>query len=280
MLGLVVLFTFIAVFLLVIVISAIVSKGLEQYEDRYASKGTQTLEGMFMFVSPRQIVVLSMAAMLIFFLLGLASVNLIAGVLLGILGFLFPLLGIRHLRKKRIQKFERQLVDALVQMAAAFKAGLTLPQAAENIAREMPPPLGQEFDLLVKEIKLGVAVEEAMENLAARVQSDDMELVTVSTNVSRKLGGNMAEMYDIISGTIRERFRLEGKIQSLVAQGKMQAMVVAVMPLVLGIALNHCRPDLMQPMLHHRFGYILIGAIILMELMGVWLIRKIVAIDV
>ena len=280
MLGLVVLFTFVAVFLLVIVISAIVSKGLEQYEDRYAAKGVQTLEGMFMFVSPRQIVVLSMAAMLIFFLLGLATVNLVAGILLGILGFLFPLLGIRHLRKKRIQKFERQLVDALVQMAAAFKAGLTLPQAAENIAREMPPPLGQEFDLLVKEIKLGVSVEEAMENLAARVQSDDMELVTVSTNVSRKLGGNMAEMYDIISGTIRERFRLEGKIQSLVAQGKMQAMVVAVMPLVLGIVLNHCRPDLMQPMLNHRFGYILIGCIILMELMGIWRILKIVAIDV
>jgi tight adherence protein B len=280
LLGLVVLFTFVAVFLLVVVISAIISRGLEQYEDRYATKGTQTLEGMFLFVTPRQIVVLSVSAMLIFFLLGLATVNLVAGLLLGFFGFLIPLMGIRHLRKKRIAKFNRQLVDALVQMAAAFKAGLTLPQAAENIAREMPPPLGQEFDLLVKEIKLGIAVEEALENAAARVSSEDMELVVVSTNVSRKLGGNMAEMYDIIAGTIRERFRLEGKIQSLVAQGKMQAWVVAMMPLVLGIALNHCRPDLMQPMLHHRFGYILIGCIILMELMGVWLIRRIVNIDI
>ncbi|MDY0000891.1 MAG: type II secretion system F family protein [Polyangia bacterium] len=280
MLGLVVLFTFVSVFILVVVISGIMTWGVEQYEDRYATKGTKTLEGMFMFVTPRQIVLLSVSAMLVFFLLGLASLNLVAGLLLGVIGFLVPLMGIRHLRKKRIAKFNRQLVDSLVQMSAAFKAGLTLPQAAENIAREMPPPLGQEFDLLVKEIKLGITVEEALENTAARVGSDDMELVVVSTNISRKLGGNMAEMYDIIAGTIRERFRLEGKIQSLVAQGKMQAWVVALMPLAIGIALNHCRPDLMQPMLHHRFGYILIGCIILMELMGIWLIRRIVNIDV
>lgn len=280
MLGLIVLFTFVSVFMLVIVISAILAKGLEQYESRYATRGTQTLEGMFLFVSPRQIVLLSIASLAVFFLLGLATVNVIAGVLLGLLGFLFPFLGIRHLKKKRIMKFERQLVDALIQMSAAFKAGLTLPQAAENIAREMPPPLGQEFDLLVKEIKLGIAVEEALENLSARVQSDDLELVVVATNVSRKLGGNMAEMYDIISATIRERFRLEGKIRSLVAQGKMQAWVVGLMPLALGIVMNHCRPDLMQPMLHSRFGMGLIGAILIMELLGIWLIRRIVAIDV
>jgi tight adherence protein B len=280
LLGLILLFTFVSVFILVVVISGIINKGLDQYETRYATKGVRTLEGMFMFVTPRQIVVISVACMVILFLLGLAGVNLVAGVLLGIGGFLAPLLMIRRIRKQRIEKFDRQLTDSLVQMAAAFKAGLTLPQAAENIAHEMPPPLGQEFDLFVKELKLGVAIEEALENMAARVGSEDLELVVVSTNVSRKLGGNMAEMYDIISSTIRERFRLEGKIKSLVAQGKMQAVVVAVMPLVLGLVLNHCRPDLMQPMLQHRFGYILIGAIIVMELMGVFLIRKIVAIDV
>ncbi len=280
MLGLVVLFTFIAVFILVVVVSAIITRGLEQYEDRYATRGVNTLEGMFMFVTPRQILILSVSLGCIFFLLGLAVMNVVAGLILGVLGFVTPLVGIRHLRKKRIQKFERQLVDALVQMAAAFKAGLTLPQASENVAREMPQPIGQEFDLFVKELKLGLSVEEGLENMAARVGSEDLELVVISTNVSRKLGGNMAEMYDIIASTIRERFRLEGKIQSLVAQGKMQAWVVASMPLILGLVLNHCRPDLMQPMLHHRFGYILIGCIILMEIMGIWLIRRIVSIDV
>ncbi len=280
MLGLIVLFTFIAVFILVVVVSAIVSRGLEQYEDRYATKGTQTLEGMFMFVTPHQIGVLSIAMGCIFFLLGLAAMNLVAGIILGVAGFVTPMMGIRHMRIKRIKKFDRQMVDALVQMAAAFKAGLTLPQASENVAREMPAPIGQEFDLFVKELKLGVSVEEALENMSHRVGSEDLELVVISTNVSRKLGGNMAEMYDIIASTIRERFRLEGKIQSLVAQGKMQAWVVASMPLVLGLVLNHCRPDLMQPMLHHKFGYILIGCIILMEIMGIWLIRRIISIDV
>lgn len=280
MLGLILLFTFVSIFILVVVISGIINKGLEQYETRYAVKGVRTLEGMFMFVSPRQIVVISVAAAGILFLVGFAGVNLIAGVLLGLCGFIAPLMMIRRIRRQRIEKFDRQMTDALVQMAAAFKAGLTLPQAAENIAKEMPPPIGQEFDLLVKELKLGVAVEEALENMATRVGSEDLDLVVVSTNVSRKLGGNMAEMYDIISATIRERFRLEGKIKSLVAQGKMQAWVVGLMPLVLGLVLNHCRPDLMQPMLHHSFGYLLIGAIIVMETLGVFLIMKIVAIDV
>jgi len=280
MLGIVLLMSFISAFVLVLIIFSVVNRGLEEYEDRYATKGAQNLENMFMFITTRQLVVLTVSVASVFLLLGMVLMNIYAGLILAAFGFFFPFIGIRYLKKKRISKFNRQLVDALTQMSAAFKAGLTLPQAADNISKEIPPPLGQEFSLFVKEIKLGTPIDEALTNLSMRVGSEDLDLVVTSTNIARQLGGNMAEMYDIISATIRERFRLEGRIAALTAQGKMQGWVVALMPLGLGAFLYYYRPDLMIPMLASNFGKILVGAIILMEILGMLMIRKIVNIDV
>ena len=280
MLGIVLLMSFISAFVLVLIIFSVVNRGLEEYEDRYATKGAQNLENMFLFISTRQLVVLTVAVASVFFLLGLVLANIYVAFMLGAFGFFIPFIGIRYLKKKRVEKFNRQLVDALTQMSAAFKAGLTLPQAADNISKEIPPPLGQEFSLLVKEIKLGIPIDEALTNMCTRVNSEDLDLVVTSTNIARQLGGNMAEMYDIISATIRERFRLEGRIKALTAQGKMQGWVVALMPLALGLFLYYYRPDLMKPMLAANFGKILVGAIILMEVLGMLFIRKIVNIDV
>lgn len=280
MLGIVLLMSFLSAFVLVLIIFSVVNRGLEEYEDRYATKGAQNLENMFLFISTRQLVVLTVAVASVFFLLGLVLANIYVAVMLGAFGFFIPFLGIRYLKKKRVEKFNRQLVDALTQMSAAFKAGLTLPQAADNISKEIPPPLGQEFSLLVKEIKLGTPIDEALTNMCTRVNSEDLDLVVTSTNIARQLGGNMAEMYDIVSATIRERFRLEGRIKALTAQGKMQGWVVALMPLALGVFLYYYRPDLMKPMLAANFGKILVGAIILMEVLGMLFIRKIVNIDV
>lgn len=280
MLGIVLLTTFIAACILVLVIFSVVKRGLEQYEDKYATKGTKSLEDMFFFVTTRQVLMLTVAISSVFFLFGFLIFNLIMGLILGAFGFVFPFVGIRYLRKRRIRQFEKQLVDALTQMSAAFKAGLTLPQAAENISQEIGPPLGQEFSLFIRELKLGVPMEEALTNMSGRVGSDDLDLVVTSTNISRQLGGNMAEMYDIISATIRERFRLEGRIRALTSQGKLQGWVVACMPVALGLFLNWWRPDLMKPMLAHPFGWGLIGVIALMLLLGVLFIRRIVNIDV
>jgi tight adherence protein B len=197
-----------------------------------------------------------------------------------IFGFYLPMLLVRYYRRRRIKSFNTQLVDALQAMANAFKAGLTFPQAIEHISREAMSPLGQEFGLFVKEVKLGVPLEEALINMGKRVGSEDLDLVVVSTNIARQLGGNMAEMFETISATIRERFRLEGKIDAITSQGRMQGWIVSALPIALGVALNYMRPDLMEPMLDHWFGMVLIAAIILMEFLGIVIIRKIVAIDV
>ncbi|CAM4481235.1 type II secretion system F family protein [Corallococcus exiguus] len=269
-----------SVFFFSLVIFSVLSKAYEQYQERYVAKSMNDLSDMFLFIDARQMLILNIACMCLLGILSYIVFNPILAVLATIFGFFLPMLLVKHYRKRRIKKFNVQLVDALQAMANAFKAGLTFPQAIEHVAREAMPPLSQEFGLFVKEVKLGVPLEEALVNMGKRVGSDDLELVVVSTNIARQLGGNMAEMFETISTVIRERFRLEGKIDALTSQGKLQGWIVAAMPAVLGMVLNYMRPDLMEPMMNHIFGYILVTIIAIMEIMGILIIRRIVNIDI
>lgn len=267
-------------FFLMLVMLGVLSKAYEQYQERYIVKSMNDLSDMFLFIDPRQMLVLNIASMLLLGVFSYLVINPLVAIGATIFGFFLPMMLVKHYRVRRIKRFNAQLVDALQAMANAFKAGLTFQQSVEQIARDSYPPLQQEFGLFVKEAKLGVPLEEALNNMARRVGSDDLDLVATATNISRQLGGNMAEMYETLSGTIRERFRLEGKIDALTAQGKLQGWVVAAMPLVLGVVLNYMRPDLMQPMLDHIFGYILVAAIMVMEVLGILIIRRITNIDI
>ncbi|KFA94604.1 MULTISPECIES: type II secretion system F family protein [Archangium] len=269
-----------SVFFFSLVIFTVLAKAYEQYQERYVVKSMNDLSDMFLFIDARQLLVLNIASMCLLGILTYIIFNPILCVVATIFGFFLPIILVKHYRKRRIKKFNVQLVDALQAMANAFKAGLTFPQAIEHVAREAQPPLAQEFGLFVKEVKLGVPLEEALINMGRRVGSDDLELVVVATNIARQLGGNMAEMFETISSVIRERFRLEGKIDALTAQGKLQGWVVAAMPAILGLVLNYMRPDLMEPMMDHWFGYILVTVIAIMEVLGVIIIRRIVNIDI
>jgi tight adherence protein B len=269
-----------SVFFFALVIFGVLSKAYEQYQERYVVKSMNDLSDMFLFIDPRQMLILNISSMCLLGIITYVMLGPLVGIGSTIFGFFLPMILVRYYRKRRIKKFNTQLVDALQAMANAFKAGLTFPQAIEHVAREAMPPLAQEFGLFVKEVKLGVPLEEALVNMGRRVGSDDLELVVVSTNIARQLGGNMAEMFETISATIRERFRLEGKIDALTSQGRLQGWVVASMPAVLGMVLNYMRPDLMGPMLDHWFGYLLVLAIVIMEILGLLIIRRIVNIDI
>lgn len=271
------------VFFLALVVLGILGRAFERYKERYVVKSMSDLSDMFLFVDPGQILVLNICLMIALASTGFWLGGPLLGGIFGFVGFFLPSSATKFYRKRRIQRFNSQLVEALQQMANALKAGLTFAQAIEALAKESKPPLQQEFSLFVKEVKLGVSLEDALMNMAKRVGSDDLELVATSTNIARSLGGNMAEMFETISGTIRERFRLEGKIDALTSQGRMQGWIVASMPIALGLILNWMRPDLMQPMFEGEkwwFGYLLLIGILLMEALGIFLIQKIVDIDV
>jgi len=268
------------VFFLATVVAALLRGAFEQYQARYVTTSLRELSDMFLFVEPRQLVVLNVAAMVSLAVLGswLGGPLLCAGT--GALGFFAPVVGVRLYRRRRRSMFDAQLTDALQQMANALRAGLTFQQASEQVGREAPAPLGQEFGLYAKEVRLGTSSEEALLAMVRRVGSEDFELVATSTNIARQLGGNLSDMFETIAETIRERFRLEGKIRALTSQGKLQGLVVATLPLWVGLFLDWYRPDLMQPMFAHAYGYILVATIALLEAIGFVLIRRIVTIDV
>ncbi len=280
-----ILFLVIAIFSSVVLLTVsmfeILNKSAEEYQKKYLSKASNDFETMFIYITPGQLFFLNIALTGFIFIL---SFMIFEGwtfrIIFSGVGFWLPSYIMKKFKAKRLEKFNRQLVDSLVQMANAFKAGLSFPQAMENIAQESEAPLALEFELALKEMKLGVPVEEALLGMAKRVQSEDLDLTVISTNIARQMGGNMSEMYDTISTTIRERFRLEGKIKALTSQGKLQGIIVAILPLALGLVLAQMRPDLMEPFLDSWFGTILIVAILIMEVLGGFVIKKIITIDV
>jgi tight adherence protein B len=269
-----------SVFFFSLVIAGVLSKAYEQYQERYVVKSMNDLSDMFLFIEPGQIILLNIAALLVFAAVGYWLGGAFFGTIAAVAGFFAPAGAVRFYRLRRIKLFNTQLTEALQQLANALRAGLTFQQAMDQIGRESSAPLRQEFGLFTKEVKLGVPLEEALVNMANRVGSEDLELVATSTNIARQLGGNMAEMFETIAATIRERFRLEGKINALTSQGKLQGWIVASLPLWIGLFFNWYRPDLMEPMFENAYGYILISVILMLETIGFLLIRRIVAIDV
>ncbi|MBN2493700.1 MAG: type II secretion system F family protein [Deltaproteobacteria bacterium] len=278
--GLTMILTMGAVFMFALVIMSVLSRAFETYQEKYVVKSMTDLSDMFLFIDGRQLLILNISITAMFVVFGLLFLGMFYTILLSVLGFFTPMLIVKLFRKRRLKKFNMQLVDSLVAMSNAFKAGLSFPQAIEQVAQESDAPLSQEFGLFVREVKLGVPLDEGLLAMAERVGCEDLDLVVTATVISRQLGGNMAEMFDTIAATIRERFRLEGKIKALTSQGKMQGWIVAALPLLLGLVLNWMRPDLMEPMFDHWFGYVVVVFIALLEFLGIFFIRKIVNINV
>ena len=165
-------------------------------------------------------------------------------------------------------------------MASALRAGMTLQQAMEEVSKTALAPLGQEFGLTIRQMRLGTGIDEALEQLSLRVGSLDLKLVTTAIHTARTLGANMAEIFDTLAHTIRDRFHLEGKVRTLTAQGKLQGYVMGAMPALVWIGFDWVRPDLTRPMLQHWFGALVVLVVIVMELVGFYFIRRISTIHV
>jgi tight adherence protein B len=268
-----------AFFLALLALDA-VRRAFEQYKRRYLARSVNDLSGMFLFLDPNQILRLNLCALLLLAAAGYWAGGVLLAALAAVAGFFSPSLLVRFYRRRRLLRFNAQLADGLQQMANALRAGFTLQQAIDQVGREGNAPLRQEFGLLIKEVKLGLPLDDALTAMAKRVGSEELDLLAISTAIARQLGGNLAELFESIAATIRERFRLEGRIAALTSQGKLQGLIVAALPLCVGLFLDAYRPDLIAPMFETAYGYVLVGAVVLLQGTGFVLIRRIVAIDV
>jgi|DewCreStandDraft_5_1066085.scaffolds.fasta_scaffold00322_6 tight adherence protein B len=224
---------------------------------------------------------LTVISVIAFMALGWLLFNQIALVLLsGVIGYFVPrwYLAIRH--RRRLNAFNNQLGDILNLWVNALRSGYSVLQAMEAIARELPPPASVEFNRVVQEHRLGLPLEMALQNLLRRVDSDDLDLVVTAVNVQREVGGNLAEILEVISHTIRERVRIKGEIRVMTAMGRYSGYIITLLPIVLTLLLFVInRPYIMQ-LFQETCGWIMVGVGLTMMAAGFLAIRKIVDIEV
>ncbi|MCP4425560.1 MAG: secretion system protein F [Chloroflexi bacterium] len=151
-----------------------------------------------------------------------------------LLGLRVPRMYINFAANRRMNDFNNQLGDTLNLWVNALRSGYSVLQAMESIATEMPPPVSREFERVVQEVRLGLGLEQTLANMYRRVPSEDLDLVITAVNIQREVGGNLAEVLDNISFTIRERVRIKGEIKTLTAQGRISGWIISLLPVGLG----------------------------------------------
>lgn len=206
--------------------------------------------------------------------------TLLFGILAFIAGSKIPRPFVNFLVKRRYKLFNQQLMDGLSLMSNALKSGLSINQAISVVVDEMPNPLSQEFNLILSQNKVGVPLEDAFRNLSERIPLEDVEMFVQAVVVLRETGGNLAETFDTIVHTIRERFKVEGKISAMTMQGRMQGGIVALMPFALGFLFYTLDPEHIKPLFSHWLGILLILLMLTLQTVGALLIKRIVDIRV
>jgi tight adherence protein B len=197
-----------------------------------------------------------------------------------VLGFFLPRFYVKYLQGKRLKDFNNQLGDAINLLANGLRSGYSLLQAMDAVSREMSPPMSEEFQRVVREIGLGLSNERAMNNMLRRIPSDDLDLMITAVNVQHEVGGNLAEILETISHTIRERIRIKGEIKVLTAQGMISGYVISFLPVGLGLVLFAMNPNYMGAMFKEPCGWAMIAVGVVMTTIGFIAIRKIVNIEV
>lgn len=181
---------------------------------------------------------------------------------------------------RRQKAFVNQLGDMLIMVANALRAGFSFMQAFELIAKEMDEPIGREIQKVLTEVNIGSTLETALENMQRRVQSPDLELVVTAVLIQRQVGGNLAQILDTINDTINERIRMRREVMALTAQGRLSGIVLAALPIGLAAVLSVINPDYLKPLIQEDMGRMALAGGILMEIVGLWVIHKIVDIKI
>jgi len=217
--------------------------------------------------------------------LGLAAVLLLLrdplSALVGaLLGYFLQRMWVGRRIGSRLNAFNKQLPYTITLLSNSLRAGSSFLQSIELVSRETPAPMGSEMGRVVREVNLGLSMEEALSNMVRRIKSDDLDLMVTAIGVQQQVGGNLAEILDTIAFTIRERVRIKGEIRTLTAQGRYSGYLVAFLPIGIMITLNFINPEFMQPLFTELIGQILLVVGGIMMAIGFFAIRKITDIKV
>ncbi len=206
--------------------------------------------------------------------------GVVLAVLLGGAGLLAPGMWVNHAKKQRSSRLEMELVDALTMIANSLRSGHSFMQAIELVGRDAPPPLGHELARVLRESRLGVSIDDAFAGLLSRFESKDLELTVTGVLIQRQVGGNLAQVLDSIAETVEKRIKARGKVRTLTAQGRVSAWVISILPFAMAAIMFSLYPDFAGIMLSSSLGRGLLIAGGVSLTVGVFVVRKVVSVDV
>jgi len=186
----------------------------------------------------------------------------------------------RHIATQRRKRFVYQLPDALLALASAMRAGCNLSRGLELMATRQPAPLNQEFTVVLAEHRIGRPLADSLGDLRRRIGAPELDLMNTAMNVSRRVGGNVADTLESLAKTLQEKAHVEGKIDALTSMGRAQGWVVGLLPLFIGLVLYQQQPERMGLLFTQWYGWVVLAVIAAMMTLAAWMIRKIVNIDV
>lgn len=252
------------------------------YQANLSNQTKQTLDDLFLFLDINKVKSLS----LLFMIIGMLFIAWLVGQLWAVLPIFVvlifsPKLILIYIRNKRNNRFDQQLPDLLMSLSGAVKAGSSLQQALQNTISHMKDgPVADEFNLLMREQRLGVDLAQALAQLKKRVPTEACILVVSALTIASQTGGSLALTLENIASTIRTRNHWLARVKALTAQGRMQSLIMAVLPFILFFILQYLEPEAMSLLWQTWFGFVFLIVILILETVGIFWIRKIANIEV
>lgn len=226
------------------------------------------------------LILLGLSAFLSAAIIFVVTKKLFAGILVAIVVVVAEWVYVLLKTSRREAAFTNQLGDCLMMVANAMRAGFSFLQAMDLVAKEMEPPISDEFKHVMRDISLGTSVERALDDMDKRVGSPDFSLVVTAVLIQQQVGGDLAHILDTISDTIQDRIRMRREVHTLTSQGRISGYVLGVLPFALGAFISITNPGYIEPLFTERLGQIAIGIAVVMVIIGFIIIQRIVNIEI
>jgi tight adherence protein B len=230
-------------------------------------------------VRPAEMLFFYLVAVVVGGVVGLLG-GVVVAIVLAVVLAVAPWMALDGVAKQRTKKFTSQLPDMLQLLATTLRSGFSILQGLDTVSRQLPEPIGEEMRQVVTEARLGRPVVEALDDVAKRVRSDDFDWVVQAIAIQREVGGNLAELLDIVADTMQERERVRREVRTLTAEGRIGAVIITILPVLIGVFVWVTNRSYLQPLFHNTAGEIAFYGSIGLAVVGIVWLRRIIEIEI
>lgn len=270
----------VAFFCIAWVLTGISQQLFALYQRSFYQQVDKGLRDVVVMMEPGQIFTVTLVTAVIVIPVVFFVTNLIVAAIVGAIIFIAPGVVLKIMKKRRSDEFIQQLPDALSSISSSLRSGLNLVKAFQQVAKNQPQPLAQEFTQVLVEYRVGTDLSDSLDQLAKRIDREDILLMNSAIKISRTVGGNLADTLEVLSRTLREKSKVEGKIRALTSMGKAQGTLATFFPVFVGYMFYKMEPEAMSMLFTSTLGWIWLSIMVVMAIMAFLMIQKIVNVDV